>query len=75
MPHQEMQGNKKFGFIYVIITIDGEPAEISTKNKVEVQDWNYSQKRVNGRSLETKSINEKSRPYATDYFARRPSGQ
>ncbi|MCG2615267.1 phage integrase SAM-like domain and Arm DNA-binding domain-containing protein [Terrimonas sp. NA20] len=55
---KKCQADKKFGFIYVIITIDRELAEVSTKNKVLVKDWNYSQKRVNGRGIEAKSINE-----------------
>lgn len=55
---KKCKGNKKFGFIYAIINIDGEPAEISTKNKVEVKNWNYEKKKVNGQNIEAKSINE-----------------
>ena len=49
--------NKKFAFIYARITVDGDPKEISIKEKIVTATWDNKQETVKGKSMEAKTIN------------------
>lgn len=51
--------DKKTAFIYVKISVDGGlPKEISLKEKININDWDWKAKVVKGRSQDVKRINE-----------------
>jgi hypothetical protein len=45
-------------FIYARITVDGERAEVSTKEKIVANDWDPDKEIVKGKAIEVKEINQ-----------------
>jgi hypothetical protein len=50
--------DNKRALIYVRITVDGERKEISTKESIEVKDWDSKKEIVKGKSINVKEIND-----------------
>jgi hypothetical protein len=48
---------KKFAFIYARITVDGERAEVSTKEKIVANDWDPDKEILKGKAIEAKEVN------------------
>jgi integrase/recombinase XerD len=55
---RKCKANKKRADIFVRITVDGEPKEISIKEQIDAADWNNDKEIVKGRSIEVNAINE-----------------
>lgn len=57
-----LRGNQnkqdEFSTIYLRMTINGERAELSTKRKIESNDWDSIRQRAKGRSEKSRTLNE-----------------
>lgn len=52
------KANKQRADIFIRITVDGESAEFSSKEQINVSDWNPKRSVVRGNGIEARSINE-----------------
>ncbi len=55
---RKCKADKQRADIYVRITVDGEEAEFSSKEKININQWNAQKSIVKGNGIEAKSINE-----------------
>ncbi|WP_153800894.1 site-specific integrase [Foetidibacter luteolus] len=52
------KSNKAKADIYARITVDGQRKEISTKEQIDIKDWDTARECVKGKTMEVKKINE-----------------
>ncbi|MFL5746150.1 MAG: Arm DNA-binding domain-containing protein, partial [Niastella sp.] len=50
--------DKKKAYIFARITVDEERAEISTKERIDANNWDSDKETVKGKSIEVKEINQ-----------------